>query len=83
MEQKLYFGITTPSAILATLFGIWLLSYNWQSYMTSKMAAGQISVSHSALDLSSLLREIIGLILKMIKIGIGRCFIDGLMNFRY
>ncbi len=33
MERKLYFGITTPSAVLATLFGIWLLSYNWIGYL--------------------------------------------------
>jgi putative membrane protein len=33
MERKLYFGITTPSAILATVFGIWLLVDNWQFYI--------------------------------------------------
>lgn len=33
MERKLYFGIATPSAILATLFGIWLLSYNFAGYL--------------------------------------------------
>lgn len=33
MERKLYFGIATPSAILATFFGIWLLSYNAHFYI--------------------------------------------------
>lgn len=33
MERKLYFGIATPSAILATFFGIWLLSYNFSGYL--------------------------------------------------
>lgn len=33
MERKLYFGITTPGAILTILFGIWLLTYNMQTYM--------------------------------------------------
>ncbi len=33
MERKLYYGITTPSGIIATLFGIQLLSYNLAGYM--------------------------------------------------
>lgn len=33
MERKLYFGITMPSAILATLLGLWLLSYNFAGYL--------------------------------------------------
>lgn len=33
MERKLYFGITTPGAILTVLFGIALLSYNFSGYM--------------------------------------------------
>lgn len=32
MERKLYFGITTPSAILATLLGFWLITFNWPVY---------------------------------------------------
>lgn len=35
MERKLYFGITTPSAILATGFGIWLLSFNFSFYINA------------------------------------------------
>jgi len=33
MERKLYYGITTPSGILATLLGIWLLSLNLSGYL--------------------------------------------------
>ena len=33
MERKLYFGITTPSAILTLIFGIWLLMLNFHGYM--------------------------------------------------
>ena len=34
MERRLFYGITTPSGILATLLGIWLLSYNIKGYMS-------------------------------------------------
>lgn len=33
MERKLYFGITTPGAILTLFFGIWLISFNFHGYM--------------------------------------------------
>jgi protoporphyrinogen IX oxidase len=34
MERKLYYGITTPSAILAVGFGVWLLiAYWWQPFL--------------------------------------------------
>ncbi|RDH45723.1 protoporphyrinogen oxidase HemJ [Zooshikella ganghwensis] len=33
MERKLYRGITTPAMIATLVFGIWLLSYNWQAYL--------------------------------------------------
>lgn len=33
MERKLFFGIMTPGAIFTIVFGIWLLSYNYQGYM--------------------------------------------------
>lgn len=32
MERKLFWGIQTPSAILATIFGVWLLALNPQFY---------------------------------------------------
>lgn len=34
MERKLYFGITTPSAVLATGMGIWLLCLNFSAYIS-------------------------------------------------
>ena len=33
MERRLYLGITWPAAILTTILGIWLLSYNLSYYM--------------------------------------------------
>src|SRR6187455_1519406 len=33
MERKLYFGITTPGAILTLLFGLLLISYDLHGYM--------------------------------------------------
>lgn len=33
MERKLYFGITTPGAVLTVLFGLWTLSYATAGYM--------------------------------------------------
>ncbi|MDK8465492.1 protoporphyrinogen oxidase HemJ [Marinobacter sp. SS13-12] len=34
MERKLYRGITTPSMIATVVFGLWLISYNVQGYMS-------------------------------------------------
>ena len=33
MERKLYYGIMMPGALFTILFGLWLLSYNVESYM--------------------------------------------------
>ncbi len=33
MERKLYFGITTPGAILTLFFGFWLLKFNLSFYL--------------------------------------------------
>lgn len=33
MERKLYYGIMMPGGILTTIFGIWLLSYNFSAYL--------------------------------------------------
>lgn len=33
MERKLYWGIMTPSGILATGFGLWLFSFNYPTYL--------------------------------------------------
>lgn len=35
MERKLFYFIMTPAAILTTIFGVILLSFNWQFYLTS------------------------------------------------
>lgn len=35
MERRLYYAITYPSALITTLLGLWLLSTNWQGYMSS------------------------------------------------
>ena len=36
MERKLYFGIATPGAILTTIFGIWLLTFNFSYYLHAR-----------------------------------------------
>ncbi len=33
MERKLYFGIMTPGALLTIIFGLWIMSYNFNGYM--------------------------------------------------
>lgn len=33
MENRLYKAITTPAAILTTIFGLWLLSYGFSAYL--------------------------------------------------
>lgn len=33
MEHRLYYGITWPAAIITTLLGIILVSYNWNYYL--------------------------------------------------
>ena len=33
MERKLYYGITTPGGLFTILFGIWLLSLTYQTYI--------------------------------------------------
>ena len=35
MEHKLFYFIMTPSGILTTIFGIWLLSFNWTGYLSA------------------------------------------------
>lgn len=34
MERKLYRGITTPSMVATVVFGLWLIGYNVQGYMS-------------------------------------------------
>jgi len=44
MERKLYYGIATPSAILATFFGLWLLGYNPSYYLHAGWMQAKLSL---------------------------------------
>lgn len=44
MERKLYFGITTPGAILTLIFGLWLLSFNVSGYMHNGWMHAKLSL---------------------------------------
>lgn len=35
MERRLYYGIMTPAAILTVLLGFWLMSFNFEGYLTA------------------------------------------------
>lgn len=45
MEHRLYYFIMTPAGILATLFGIWLLYFNWQNLTAGWMHAKLVLVA--------------------------------------
>lgn len=34
MERKLFYGITTPGALLTIIFGVWLLTFGFHTYMS-------------------------------------------------
>ena len=44
MERRLYRGIMTPAAILATLFGLWLLSFDFKGYLTQGWMHAKLSL---------------------------------------
>lgn len=44
MERRLYYGITWPAAIVTTLLGIWLLSYNWDYYWQAGWMHAKLSL---------------------------------------
>lgn len=44
MERKLYYAITWPAAILTTLLGIWLLSYNASYYIKAGWMHAKLSL---------------------------------------
>lgn len=44
MESKLYYGITWPSAIIATLLGLWLIFYNPDYYLKSAWMHTKLSL---------------------------------------
>ena len=35
MERRLYYAITWPAAVLTTVFGVWLLTYNSHYYLSA------------------------------------------------
>jgi protoporphyrinogen IX oxidase len=44
MERKLYFGITMPGAIFTTIFGIWLLTYNFSYYIHASWMLAKLAL---------------------------------------
>lgn len=42
MEKRLYWAITTPAGILTTIFGAWLVHFNWQYYTRSGWFHGKM-----------------------------------------
>lgn len=44
MERRLYYGITWPAAILTTLLGIWLISYNPKYYLMAGWMHAKLSL---------------------------------------
>ncbi len=34
MERRLYYAIMWPAAVLTTIFGVWLITYNWHYYLS-------------------------------------------------
>ena len=42
MERKLYYGIMMPGAIFSLVFGVWLISYNFSSYMHAAWMHGKL-----------------------------------------
>lgn len=42
MERKLYRGITTPSMIATVFFGVWLIGYNVEGYMSQGWLHGKL-----------------------------------------
>ncbi|KTD68315.1 transmembrane protein [Legionella steelei] len=44
MEKRLYYGITWPAAILTTLLGLWLLSYNPTYYLKAGWMHAKLSL---------------------------------------
>jgi len=44
MEHKLFYYITFPSAILATLFGLWLLGGNWRWYLSQDWMLAKLAL---------------------------------------
>lgn len=53
MERKLYYGITTPGALMTAVFGLWLLFHGWPLYaqsgwMHAKLALVAVLIAYHA-----------------------------------
>lgn len=44
MERRLYYGITWPAALLTTVLGLWLLSYNPSYYLKAGWMHAKLSL---------------------------------------
>ncbi len=44
MEKRLYYGITWPAALLTTICGLALLSYNWNYYLKAGWMHGKLTL---------------------------------------
>ncbi|MFC3907612.1 CopD family protein [Legionella dresdenensis] len=44
MERRLHYGITWPAAVLTTVLGLWLLSYNLSYYLKAGWMHGKLSL---------------------------------------
>lgn len=44
MERRLYYGITWPAALLATVLGLWLISFNMQYYLKAGWMHAKLSL---------------------------------------
>lgn len=44
MEKRLYYGISWPAAVLTTLLGLWLLSYNSDYYLKAGWMHAKLSL---------------------------------------
>src|SRR5579885_1483794 len=61
MERKLYFGITTPGAILTIFFGGWLFLLHWQVYVKLPWMLAKIALV---------------LLLLIYHVYLGKCLLD-------
>ena len=44
MERRLYYAIMWPAALLTTVFGLWLIRYNWSYYLTAGWMHGKLAL---------------------------------------
>lgn len=44
MERRLYYAITWPAAVLTTVFGIWLVTYNSHYYLNARWMHAKLTL---------------------------------------